>query len=472
MISFRENFFGNEMSAIKKKQEEQKKKMMEAQQNVKEKVESGKKLGGEIKVKVEDWLRGKKGEPLNKLSAVTDLKTRWLLAQQQKKESTELYNKAEKDWYTFSKGGLWYQNYLEDKAGKSLNNKKGNIQHRFDEKIAELEKLIKIYKDKNDNKINVEGANNKMQAESNELAEKVNFGRNLKNVNNRMSDWYEKQNEFYENLNWYISKFYWISLIVMSVLVLIKFKLENKKLLAVIALFIILPFLTNTAAAWLFNLHSNNCPSFIPSLGFESGGSKTCQIKAPVRTVDCEMGPWGPCSKTCGGGIMKRQITTPPMNGGRPCDDAKKACNTQACEVGEDPSPPPPGKPPPPPTENVLVQMTKDFWNGEYKRKLIDLGKAKLKNEGDLCKKDNKRGPKMPTMPTMPSMPKIPKMDVPSAKELAEKALNKASRIKDKAELLADTAAQKAGAISDDITSKTEDRFDIIQSECLGKYCR
>ena len=160
------------------------------------------------------------------------------------------------------------------------------------------------------------------------------------------------------------------------------------------------------------------------------------------------------------------------MNGGRPCDDAKKACNTQACEVGEDPSPPPPGKPPPPPTENVLVQMTKDFWNGEYKRKLIDLGKAKLKNEGDLCKKDKKRAPKMPTMPSMPSRPKIPKMDVPSAKELAEKALNKASRIKDKAELLADTAAQKAGAISDDITSKTEDRFDIIQSECLGKYCR
>ncbi len=63
------------MNAIKKKQEEQKKKMMEAQQNVKEKVESGKKLGGEIKVKVEDWLRGKKGETLNKLDAVNDLKT-------------------------------------------------------------------------------------------------------------------------------------------------------------------------------------------------------------------------------------------------------------------------------------------------------------------------------------------------------------------------------------------------------------
>ena len=62
MISFRENFFGNEMNAIKKKQEEQKKKMMAMQQNIKEKAESGKKLGSEIKVKVEDWIRGKKGK--------------------------------------------------------------------------------------------------------------------------------------------------------------------------------------------------------------------------------------------------------------------------------------------------------------------------------------------------------------------------------------------------------------------------
>ena len=33
-------------------------------------------------------------------------------------------------------------------------------------------------------------------------------------------------------------------------------------------------------------------------------------------------------------------------------------------------------------------------------------------------------------------------------------------------------AAKKVGETTDDITSKTEDRFDIIQSECLGKYCR
>ena len=119
MIRFRENFSIN--NKINAAQEEQKKKMMLAQQNVKGKIEEGKKVAGEVKVKVEDWLRGKKGEAVNKLDGVTDIKTRWLLAQQQKQETEEVYNKAEKDWFTFSKGGLWYQNYLEDKAGKKLN---------------------------------------------------------------------------------------------------------------------------------------------------------------------------------------------------------------------------------------------------------------------------------------------------------------------------------------------------------------
>ena len=475
MIRFRENFSIN--NKINAAQEEQKKKMMLAQQNVKGKIEEGKKVAGEVKVKVEDWLRGKKGEAVNKLDGVTDIKTRWLLAQQQKQETEEVYNKAEKDWFTFSKGGLWYQNYLEDKAGVKIAAKKSNIEDRFNTRASEIKKLIQVYKEKNDNKNNVGSMDRTIQLETEKMAEKVNFGKNAKNVNNRMSDWYEEQNEFYENINWYVSKIYWISLIVMSVLVLIKFKLENKKLLAVIVLFISIPFLTNYAAAWLFDLHSNNCPTLIPSLGFESGQSKTCQVRPAASPVDCEMGAWGPCNKMCGGGKKSREIVTQPMAGGRPCEETTTSCNTHACKPGETPNPPPPGPPPPKPTDNVLIQMTKKYWE-EKAREMADLGNATLQNKEKVCKKDVKQAPDMPSMPSMPSMPNMDKMGemgkgaLSSAKNLGYGALDKAGRIKEKAELLADDAAKKVGETTDDITSKTEDRFDIIQSECLGKYCR
>ena len=174
---------------------------------------------------------------------VTDIKNRWLLAQQQKNQTEEVYNKAEKAWYTFSKGGLWYQNYLEDKDGIKIAAKKSNIEDRFNTRASEIKKLLQVYKEKNDNKNNVGAMDRTIQLETEKIAGKVNFGKNTKNINNRMSDWYEEQNEFYENVNWYVSKIYWISLLVMSALVLIKFKLENKKLLAVIVLFICVPFL-------------------------------------------------------------------------------------------------------------------------------------------------------------------------------------------------------------------------------------
>ena len=211
-------------------------------------------------------------------------------------------------------------------------------------------------------------------------------------------------------------------------------------------------------------------------MGFESGQSKTCQVRPAASPVDCEMGAWGSCNKMCGGGKKFRKIVTQPMAGGRPCEEASQSCNTHACKPGQSPNPPPPGPPPAKPTDNVLIQMTKKYWE-EKARELADLGNAKLQNKQKICKKDVKQAPDMPSMPSTPSMPSMPGMPkvggaLSAAKNLGHGALDKAGRIKEKAELLADDAAKKIEEGTDDITSKTEDRFDIIQSECLGKYCR
>ncbi len=56
--------------------------------------------------------------------------------------------------------------------------------------------------------------------------------------------------------------------------------------------------------------------------------------------VDCEVdkwSDWGPCSKTCGGGVKEKKTTvkTQPQNGGKACPPLKQteACNTQPCPV-------------------------------------------------------------------------------------------------------------------------------------------
>jgi hypothetical protein len=58
------------------------------------------------------------------------------------------------------------------------------------------------------------------------------------------------------------------------------------------------------------------------------------QVNSPVNCVPGDWGPWGQCSKTCGGGIQTRtrSIMVPASNGGSECVllDTQE-CNTQGC---------------------------------------------------------------------------------------------------------------------------------------------
>jgi hypothetical protein len=58
------------------------------------------------------------------------------------------------------------------------------------------------------------------------------------------------------------------------------------------------------------------------------------------RKIDCKVGEWGACSKTCGGGVKTRTVITEPKNGGVSCGMLTQSCNTQLCGI----------TPPPPPT--------------------------------------------------------------------------------------------------------------------------
>lgn len=74
-------------------------------------------------------------------------------------------------------------------------------------------------------------------------------------------------------------------------------------------------------------------------------------VNKPV--VDCVMGEWSTCDKTCGGGTQTRSILTQPQNGGEACGSLSQPCNTQPCP----PPPPPPVYVPP----TTRVQMCCPF---------------------------------------------------------------------------------------------------------------
>ena len=501
MIRFRENFgmsnLGN-MPSLQKMQQQQaqkiqqqqqrmqaavKKKQGEAQKNIKKGVKSAKKTGIKVKHKIEEWLRGKKGEAINKNHIIINNIYRNQHAEKLKgklddaknflkkcKDTKEL-DEAHKNYHTFTKGGLWYQNYLEKKGGDITQKKEEAFKDRMKAKTDVLKTLIKSYTQRNDTKNLQLGVNETTRKNIDDIAKKVNFGLNTKNVNNRMSDWYEAQNEYLDNINWYVSRLYWIILIVMSILIIVKFKLSNKKMLAASLIFILIPFLLSSIIQWLFNLNTNNCPSYVFSLGFEAGGSKTCQVKRPEMPVDCVMGDWTPCSAECGG-YQTREILMEEMYGGKACGPTRQECSSGSCGPGPHPPPPPPDDI----TQNVLVEMPKQMWLQSESM----LQGAELKDEDQMCTALQNQNYNQEQHDLL-------KKGEGDIKNLGKKVWAEGKQIYDDPKAALKKAASEikseggeaAHLIESDIhklgqgtLDKLEKKFNISLVPCVGKYCR
>ena len=486
MNRFRENFFGGKMSAIKKQQEDKRRKMelaFRARQKEMEKNSAGAiKKGGEVKEEVEDFLFGNRRRGVQ---GAADMKTQLLLAKQAAENKFEDGIQANSP-YAFQNGGLLQQNYLEMQMKKQKGGKVKNMEEQFKKKVEEIKNTLKIYDQKWLHKENVSSMNNTIQGDTDKMAEKASFGLNTRNINNRMADWYDEQNEFYEWINSYLSKLYWLVVLGALVLIYMKFKFKNKKALGIICGFIIAPFILNNLIYWIFGLNSNNCPTYVPSLGFEAGGSKTCQSKKAIIPVDCVMGAWTRCNKRCGGGTQTREIEMEAMHGGKACGHSTQKCNTERCEPGENPTEPKKGIVVKKGDENVLIEMTKGLWQSFQSR----LDGAKEKSESDMCRQQEQdKYDKKQADLFSGGADKIKGIGGAAfgkagdlfgkAKNMGANALNKTKNlVKDPKGTLnkltdsAEDAIKKGEAAIKTSTDKTDKYFNITSAPCVGKYCR
>jgi len=481
-------FQQNHLLANLKKHQEAKKKQMEAsflehQKELEKKKGAAIKKGGEVKEQVEDFLFGRQRR---NFQPQVDFKKKLLAKQAQAKELQQKMSRDIRSQFAFKNGGLLQQNFMELKMKKMRQIKKNFMKVAFEKKVEEIQNSLKIYDQKSQHKENILSMNNTVQNDTDEMAKKASFGLNTRNINNRMADWYEEQNEFFEWINYYLSKLYWLVVIGAFVLIYMKFKFENKKALGVIIGFIITPFLLNNLIYWIFGLNSNNCPTYIPSLGFEAGGSKTCQSKKAIIPVDCVMGSWSRCDKRCGGGTQVREVEMEAMNGGKACGQTSQKCNTQPCEAGETPTPPKKGVVKKDGDENVLIEMTKGLWQSFQSR----LEGAKEKSENDMCRQQEQDNYNKKQADLFSAgSDKIKGMGAAAgdlfgkAKDMGTDALNKTKKLAadpkgtlNKLTDGAEDAINKAeGGISGAMkttTDKADNYFNITSAPCVGKYCR
>lgn len=228
---------------------------------------------------------------------------------------------------------------------------------KFENSKRNVQKSLKLLEEKEIHKNNVISMNETMKKDLDILGQKSKFGLNMRDVNNRMSDFYINENTSLNKVKKYLTIIYWVILLPIATLTFIKFKDTN--FMIILSVFLIVPFFLNPLKNYFYDINENNCPTFLPSLGFESGGSKTCQVKKVKMQVDCVMDDWGPCNKRCGGGIQKRKVKIHPLYGGKACTNVVRKCNTELCKKGESAEL---VKTKPRKKENLLIKMSKNLW--------------------------------------------------------------------------------------------------------------
>ena len=156
---------------------------------------------------------------LHRQQRAGELKEKWDLAKKIKKDSINEIEEAEKNYHTFAKGGLSYEKMRAKRASAKTMEKVNDLKKLFHIKTSEIQKLMTIHRQKNEQKKSNFSLQATMAKDTKKLADKASAGLNLKNIHNRMSDFYEEQNELLEWMLWYITKVYWVLVLVGLVLI-------------------------------------------------------------------------------------------------------------------------------------------------------------------------------------------------------------------------------------------------------------
>lgn len=181
-----------------------------------------------------------------KAQKIQKLKDNMITAQNRMQNSPQEYEKAKKDYYTESKGSNYYSNIerkkYENEARTHVNNwNKDLVNNIFDS----VTNSINFYNSQSYYKDNVNDVYKNYDSELSNIKRKIYDTEQIKNVNERMGQFYYNNTEFVSWWNYYLKVFYYF-LIACSVFIFIYKKQFRKiKFYIFFATILMFPYLLN-----------------------------------------------------------------------------------------------------------------------------------------------------------------------------------------------------------------------------------
>ena len=174
--------------------------------------------------------------------------------------------------YSIGEEGQMEANYKEGQAKQDVKKITKLLINNFDDKIDEVNEKIKSYKMQVIGHKHMADLKDRQGRDINQVQATIVGLKNKNNINNRLANYYNSQNNSYSQYIPYIKITYWVLLTIYSCYFIIYKQLIKNKKLAIITLALwILPFTLNSMLYWLFPKKivtppvSYTCPSTPPS---------------------------------------------------------------------------------------------------------------------------------------------------------------------------------------------------------------
>lgn len=132
-------------------------------------------------------------------------------AKANKRDAPNELNEAERNYYTFTKGGAWFQNFKEDEEKEKANQLIRYLRKDFDEDIHKTNLLLDNYREKIKNQLHINELHKQYKTKYLNTKKQIDILENERNISNRKSKYETEDMTFYKALQSYS---FWFTLVV------------------------------------------------------------------------------------------------------------------------------------------------------------------------------------------------------------------------------------------------------------------
>ena len=158
----------------------------------------------------------------------------YLQAKQTATNAPKILEESEKNFYTFSKGGLWYQNMIEKKKEDEATKLISKLYEKYNIKSKEFSLLLNKYKDQKIYDSHIDDLAVNYTSRLNKIRKEIKNKTNNSNIANRKT-YYEQQKKItYINMNKILSYIYKLLVgFYIIFLLILKKQYKNKTLISI-----------------------------------------------------------------------------------------------------------------------------------------------------------------------------------------------------------------------------------------------